>query len=163
MKKRFRQRPWNRVSMPVYSLSTFAAGKANMNICTYVMPISLHGRKKYMLAIDPGSFTYQQLQQYPYAVLQVLSKQQLPLVRWLGYRHGQETDKLLPLQHRLAYYHGLPYLKDACAIIYMHILQQFDVHADHACLIAEVLHFKNLNNSRPLYTHDVSNAGIIRI
>lgn len=68
------QRPWNKVPQVVYSLSTISTEKKNnMNICTYVVPISMKP-KKYMIALDPNSKTYDNFCKDGEGVLQILSK-----------------------------------------------------------------------------------------
>lgn len=86
------QRPWNLPSLPVYSLATYAAGKVNMNICTYVTAVSL--KPKWMaVAVYEGTKTLQNLEQNQRAVLQLLGANQYPLVNHLGKKSGKKVDK----------------------------------------------------------------------
>ena len=48
--KKIRVKPWNRVDGPIYSLSTAAHGKGNLNICSYVTPISMKP-KRYIVGV----------------------------------------------------------------------------------------------------------------
>ncbi|MEN9653372.1 MAG: hypothetical protein RL303_1092, partial [Verrucomicrobiota bacterium] len=40
-----RVKPWNRVDGPIFSLATTAHGKGNLNICSYVTPISMKPKR----------------------------------------------------------------------------------------------------------------------
>jgi len=70
----YMQRPWNKANEVIYSLVTKDQDKnQNMNICTYVVPISMKP-KKYMIALDPTTKTYQNFLHSDHAVLQILSE-----------------------------------------------------------------------------------------
>ena len=87
------KRPWNIVSPPVYSLLTFDAdGKLNMNICTYVSAVSMKP-KMYSIAIDYTSKTYKNLEKSSKVVLQLLSSENLKVIRKLGKVSGRLFDK----------------------------------------------------------------------
>ena len=45
-KTTMRKRPWNRVNLPVYSISSKAGDNNNMHIITYALQISMKPKKK---------------------------------------------------------------------------------------------------------------------
>ncbi len=93
------RRPWNIPDHPVYSLATYQDDRVNMNICTYVVPVS-RKPKLYAVAVDPQSFTYSRLQSGGVAVLQLLGASQAELIRQLGKRSGGSFDKHRWLENR---------------------------------------------------------------
>ena len=87
------RRPWNIINQPVYSLLTKdSLGNINMNICTYVSAVSMNP-KIYMIAIYYNTKTYENLINSDSAVLQLLSKDNISLVRGLGKKSGMKIDK----------------------------------------------------------------------
>ncbi len=70
-----KQKPWNRVDQPVYSISSLADGKPNMNICTYAVPVSLKP-KQFMVAVYHGTRTLTNVWAYPEFLLHYLSRSQ---------------------------------------------------------------------------------------
>ena len=94
------RRPWNIINQPVYSLlSEDSSDKINMNICTYVSAVSMKP-KIYMLAIYYNTKTYENLINSNYAVLQLLSKDNISLVRALGKKSGLKINKDLYLRKK---------------------------------------------------------------
>lgn len=75
---------WNIPDMPVWSISTCNTdGASNMNICTYMTPVSMQP-KKYVIAVYPNTQTYNNIQHSKYVIAQLLSEEQAVLVRRLG-------------------------------------------------------------------------------
>jgi flavin reductase (DIM6/NTAB) family NADH-FMN oxidoreductase RutF len=75
---------WNIPDMPVWSISTCdSAGIPNMNICTYMTPVSMNP-KKYIIAVYPNTQTYTNVQNSEFLLAQLLSEEQAHLVRLLG-------------------------------------------------------------------------------
>lgn len=87
------RKPWNAVNFPVYSLITWDMnGSINMNICTYVTPISMKP-KKYAIGIYHNTKTLNNLQNSEIAILQFLSIQQKNLISVLGKKSGNTFNK----------------------------------------------------------------------
>ena len=88
------RRPWNITNVAVYSLVTYSSSfKFNMNICTYVSLVNMNP-KTYVIAIDYNTLTYQNLiDQCQNVVLQILSKENINLVRHLGKKSGFKFKK----------------------------------------------------------------------
>jgi hypothetical protein len=75
---------WNIPDMPVWSISTCdSAGTPNMNICTYMTPVSMQP-KKYVIAIYHNTQTYKNVKSSDFLLAQLLSEEQAPLIRRLG-------------------------------------------------------------------------------
>lgn len=75
---------WNMPDMPVWSISTCDnAGVPNMNICTYMTPVSMQP-KKYVIAVYPNTKTHANIQNSEFLLAQLLSEEQALLVRRLG-------------------------------------------------------------------------------
>lgn len=86
------KKPWNIAELPVYSLATSNENIVNMNICTYVVPVSMHP-KLYAVAVYRDTKTLANLSNSETAVLQYLSREQYPLVRVLGRKTGHTYNK----------------------------------------------------------------------
>jgi flavin reductase (DIM6/NTAB) family NADH-FMN oxidoreductase RutF len=70
--------------MPVWSVSTCDKnGMPNMNICTYMTPVSMQP-KKYVIAVYHNTKTYENIQNGDRILVQLLSEEQVSLVRRLG-------------------------------------------------------------------------------
>ena len=132
------KRPWNLIDVPVYSMATYHEGRLNMNICTYVTPVSMQP-KEYAVAVYQGTQTYANVGKNKSFVLQLLSSEQAGLVRLLGKRSGKDynkeqylfkTDALMPWK-------GFDVLKQSAASMLMHIRERV-VTGDHDVLICQV-------------------------
>ena len=156
-----RKRPWNRINIPVYSLSTRDEAKGNMNICTYVTAVSLES-KTYAISVYKETKTLENIQKNKRAILQFLGKQHVTLVNRLGKQSGFKRDKLKRLQPQLSYTNGLPYLNDALAILELEIIQLIDV-GDHILAIAKVVNYKNNTDGEQLMLQDLRDAKIVNI
>ena len=154
-----RTRPWNRVAQPVYSLSTTKDGKINMNICTYVSPLTMKP-KQFMLGVYHNTQTWHNLKQTNQALLQVLSQDQSSLVRTLGKKSGQSYDKHSYLQSKVAYTKNLAYLTDCLAYIHLQT-QSWIPESDHDLVIAKVISWKNIQEGVNLTTHHLKKLHII--
>ncbi len=87
------KRPWNIIDLPIYSLQTTdKKGSINMNICTYVTAISIKP-KMYSIAIDYNTKTFENLENSSEAILQILSFDNMKLVRNLGKKSGYKLNK----------------------------------------------------------------------
>lgn len=147
-----RRRHWNRVDEQVYSLYTDKKSP-NMNICTYVTPISLQP-KAILIGIYKGTYTYDNIGTR--VLLQYLTKKQASLIRRLGYKNGPNKINTLELLD----YKGLMYLKDCFAVVELEVIER-KKSLDHDILICKVLSHKNLNEEKPLTTSYLREKKII--
>lgn len=145
-----RKRPWNRVDMPVYSISAQKGDEANMNIITYVTPVSMHP-KRILCCIYKGTKTLELVEKNPDFVLQLLHTEHHGLVRILGKQSGFHTDKLRLLRKRelLTAWQGFTVLKDALAWMHLRAVNRFD-GGDHIGFICDVAAFRNQQAGEPL-------------
>jgi flavin reductase (DIM6/NTAB) family NADH-FMN oxidoreductase RutF len=157
-----RKKPWNRVNLPVYSVSS-KGGKPNMHICTYVSAVSM-SPKRMMVAIYHGTQTLENVEANPQFVLQLLSSKQYNLVNQLGKQSGKKIDKISRLQKRklLCEWKEFYILRDALAVMKLNIINSMNA-GDHQILLCDVEAFKNLNEGEVLTTQILNTKGIIRI
>lgn len=115
------KRIWNIPNFPVYSLVTKQGDSFNMNICTYVMCVSMHP-KQFAVAIYHPSQTYKNMVQSEEAVLQLLHPTQFNLVRLLGKTSGNIHPKCnhKTLQKHLGNWQDFPVLKYASGYVLLH-------------------------------------------
>ena len=156
------RKPWNRISLPVYSISSKYGEIHNMHICTYVSAVSMEP-KRYMVAVYHGTKTLELINQNPRFLLQLLSEEQYPLVRLLGQQTGHKVDKISRLQKRglIEMYNGFYHLKDALSIIELEIINRI-AGGDHDVFICELVSYRNLNEGEPLSTSYLRHKKIIR-
>jgi flavin reductase (DIM6/NTAB) family NADH-FMN oxidoreductase RutF len=145
-----RKRPWNLVDTAVYSLCTLREEEWNMNICTYVTPVTLHP-KRYMVAVALGTYTHDLMSSSEEAVLQLLAADQAPIVRVLGRKSGRTYDKQSYLRRKdaLASWEAMPVLREAVAWIYLRKCDCLEA-GDHTLFLMEVLRHKHIRDSPPL-------------
>ena len=86
------RRPWNLNDTCIYSLATYHNEQVNMNICTYVIPISMKP-KWYAIAIYNNTKSLQNMQNSQYCVLQYLQVSQYNLVNHLVTELGQMANQ----------------------------------------------------------------------
>lgn len=163
-----RKKPWNRVDLPVYSISsTDANGNCNMNIITYASQISMHP-KQFICGIYNGTKTLSNVLQHPVFVLQLLGAPQVNLVQLLGKQSGNNIDKMSRLRKRncLVQWNGFTVLKDCLAVMEMHATE-LAVHEmqqpDHSIFICHVKGYKNLNEGTPLTLNTLREKKLIRL
>lgn len=157
-----RKKPWNRVNLPVYSVSS-RGSRPNMHICTYVSAVSMQP-KRMMVALYHGTQTLANVETDPHFVLQLLAQHQYRLVNQLGKQSGKTTDKIARLQKRqlLTEWNGFAILKEALAVMELRAIQQME-GGDHRMYLCDVLAYKNLHDGQPLTTQILHDEGIIRI
>ena len=155
-----RTRPWNRIPQPVYSLSTLHQGKINMNICTYVTPITMDP-KQYLVGVYHDTQTFTALQATGQGLLQSLTIPQAPLVRPLGQKSGQSFDKHTYLKNKSQRYHNLAYLPQSLSILHITV-ESWIPGIDHDLVICNVVSWKNLTNHTPLTLTYLKENKIIR-
>ena len=92
------KRPWNRVNLPVYSISsTDGKGNFNMHIITYANQISMNP-KRFVCGIYEGTKTLENVVGHKEFVLQLLSEKQYRLVDLLGKKSGHQFNKMERLE-----------------------------------------------------------------
>ena len=157
-----RKKPWNRVNLPVYSISSTNGQECNMHIITYVTAISMDP-KRYVVGVYHNTKTLELVEQQREFVLQLLSEQQYNLVTLLGKQSGKNVNKLERLKKRklLEEWNGYPVLKDALAVLRLQIIHTFE-GGDHKGFLCEVTDWKNLNTGTPLTLELLRNKKIIR-
>jgi flavin reductase (DIM6/NTAB) family NADH-FMN oxidoreductase RutF len=158
-----RKKPWNRVNLPVYSVSSQANGKANMHIITYATQISMQP-KRYILGIYNGTQTLENINSNPEIVLQLLAEDQYRLVDLLGKKSGKNIDKIVRLQKRkeLTEWNGFPVLQHCLAVMHLKVISQFE-GGDHQCFLCDVMAYKNLSEGEPLTLDTLRLKKMIRI
>ena len=155
------QRPWNRPSLPVYSISTLDQEKGNMNIATYVTAISMQP-KRYMVGIFKNTKTLANVQAYPNFLLQLLSAEQYKVVKLLGQTSGFQHDKLDRLREPMSTFHQFHYLTNSCAIVLCQVVSFIDA-GDHIAYLCDATSYKNLNDTPILTTGLLREKKIIRV
>ena len=158
------KRPWNQMSLPVYSLATTdSTGKVNFNMCTYVSAISLKP-KLFAIAVYENTKTLSNLVQNPQRCnLQTLSKDCINLFRILGKLSGSKVDKQKLIEKRgftIEKFKDSPSLNQAVNIMNMSI-QSYQKYGDHTLFIMKVESYKTLNDKQVLYTKDLIDKNLI--
>ena len=157
------KKPWNRVNLPVYSISSKANGKSNMHIITYATAISMQP-KRFVCGIYDGTKTLENVVASNEFVLQLLSATQYRLVDLLGKKSGNQIDKIARLAKRdeLMEWNGYQVLKNCLAVMQMKVVSQFD-GGDHDCFLCDVVAYKNLNAGETLSLDTLREHKMIRI
>tara|TARA_E500000331_G_C17194102_1_gene686255 strand:+ start:641 stop:1117 length:477 start_codon:yes stop_codon:yes gene_type:complete len=150
------RRPWNIINQPVYSLLTKDdSGNINMNICTYVTAVSINP-KIYMIAIYYNTKTYENLINSDSAVLQLLSKENISLVRGLGKKSGMKIDKDKYLRKKnLIKWKNYDVLDNICGLVELKKNQLKKTHGDHAIVFFDVVSYKTISERNLLTTNDL--------
>ncbi|MFC4261324.1 flavin reductase family protein [Ferruginibacter yonginensis] len=156
------KRPWNRVDLPVYAVSSNGT-KPNMHICTYVSAVSMQP-KRIMVALYEGTQTLANVELDKHFVLQLLAPSQYLLVNVLGKQSGKNIDKISRLQKRqlIDEWEGFSILKEALAVMHLQVVNDME-GGDHHLFVCDVIAYKNLNNGNALTTSILNEKGIIRI
>lgn len=157
-----RKKPWNRVNLPVYSVSSLGQ-KPNMHICTYVSAVSMQP-KRIMVALYHGTQTIDNVAADGEMVLQLLAASQYALVNLLGKQTGKKIDKIGRLKKRglLTEWNGFPVLQEALAVMKLKVCNQME-GGDHRIYLCDVVAYKNLQPGEALTTSILHEKGIIRI
>lgn len=157
------KRPWNRVNLPVYSISSKAGDNENMHIITYASQISMQP-KRFVCGIYNGTQTLENVTQHGEFILQLLSATQYRLIDLLGKKTGKKIDKISWLKKRneISEWNGYPVLKNCLAVMQLKVISTFE-GGDHKGFLCDVAAYKNLNEGDVL-TLDVLRAHkLIRI
>ena len=146
---KIRVKPWNRVDGPIYSLSTATHGKGNLNICSYVTPISMKP-KKYIVGVYKGTKTLENLESNPFGILNFMTVKMACLVNLLGKKSGYKIDKIKRLGDRVHLTEdGLYALRGSLATVRLKFTTRLD-GGDHWAWLAEVVSHENHNADKPL-------------
>ena len=158
-----RKKPWNRVNLPVYSISSKAADNYNMHIITYASQISMQP-KRYVCGIYQGTQTLLNVQASGTFVLQLLAATQYRLVDLLGKKSGKSIDKISRLQKRneLTVWNDFYVLKNCLAVMHLKVIDHFE-GGDHKMFLCDVVAYKNLNEGAVLTLDILREKKIIRI
>jgi flavin reductase (DIM6/NTAB) family NADH-FMN oxidoreductase RutF len=162
-----RKRPWNRVNLPVYSISSGLNEMANMNICTYATAVSMEP-KHFLVAVYHHTRTLENIRAQPRFILQLLAPAQYNLVALLGKQHGNTVPKIARLQKRnlLTRWNDFYILKDALAVMELetvHQVSEKDSHgSDHTLFLCRLIAYKNLHPGEALTLDDLRVKKIIR-
>jgi flavin reductase (DIM6/NTAB) family NADH-FMN oxidoreductase RutF len=157
------KKPWNRINLPVYSISSRAGTEENMHICTYICAVSMQP-KRMMVALYHGTKTLELVEENPHFVLQLLDGQQYNLVNQLGKQSGHTVPKMLRLQKRklLTQWNGFAILKDALAVMELRVINEME-GGDHRMYLCDVVAYKNLNEGTALTIDDLRLRNIVRM
>jgi flavin reductase (DIM6/NTAB) family NADH-FMN oxidoreductase RutF len=156
------RKPWNRVSLPVYSISSSDGENHNMHICTYVSAVSMEP-KQYMVAVYHGTKTLDLITANPRFLLQLLSVEQYALVRLLGQQSGHKVDKISRLLKRGIIEKHLDFyrLKEALAVVELEQVSRV-AGGDHDIFICKVISHQNMHEGEALTTGVLRDKKIIR-
>lgn len=151
------KRPWNRINLPVYSISSKSGDTGNMNIITYATQISMKP-KRFVCGIYYNTKTLQNVLNDGEFVLQLLADTQYRLVDLLGKKSGNQIDKITRLNKKkeLTEWNGFYILKHCLAVMQLKVVNDFD-GGDHHGFLCDVVAYKNLNAGNAL-TLDVLRA-----
>lgn len=162
------QRPWNRVNLPVYSISSFNGKDShNMHIITYAQAVSMQP-KQFICAIYNGTKTLENVEANPHFVLQILAEDQYRLLDLLGKKSGKNINKIERLNKRklLTDWKGFPILKDCIAVMEMKatpLTASEDERLDHRLFLCEVISYKNIHDRKALTLDILREKKLIRM
>lgn len=158
-----RKRPWNRVNLPVYSISSRAESEYNLNIMTYTTGISMQP-KQFVCGIYHHTKTLELVQRRGEFVLQVLAASQYRLVDLLGKQSGYSVDKIGRLNKRqlLENWKGFYVLKDALAWMHLSVNSSFEA-GDHRGFVCDLVQWKNQCDGDPLTLDLLREKGLVRM
>ncbi len=158
-----RKKPWNRVNLPVYSISSKNGTHQNMHIITYASQISM-APKRFVCGIYEGTQTLENVEGSGEFVLQLLKKDQYRLVDLLGKKSGKTIDKIGRLKKRneLIEWNGYQVLSNAIAWMHLKVLSTFE-GGDHKGFLCDVVAYKNVQEGDALTLDDLRKHKLIRI
>lgn len=162
------KKPWNRVDLPVYSISSQSGDQSNMHIITYLNAVSMHP-KLYIAGIYEGTRTLELIEQNPHFIVQLLSAGQYNLVKLLGQQSGHNIDKIARLEKRglLQRYQNFPVLKDALAWMEMKArpvaVPVNSPQPDHRLYLCELVSYRNNTDEQPLTLNILREKKIVRM
>jgi|AntAceMinimDraft_5_1070358.scaffolds.fasta_scaffold132198_1 flavin reductase (DIM6/NTAB) family NADH-FMN oxidoreductase RutF len=154
---------WNYAPYPVWSLSTVDdKSKPNMNICSYVSPISMKP-KEFMVAIYYNTKTLENIRLHKRGFLQLLSVNQTHLVRTLGKKSSLIVNKMKRVLEKEVIIPVGDYalLAESIGYIEIEFYELLETSADHVVGLARVVSSRNLNEIEPLNIGHLQGKGII--
>ncbi|MFM9001842.1 MAG: flavin reductase family protein [Opitutia bacterium] len=155
-----RVKPWNRVDNPVYSLSTTANGRGNLNICSYVTSISMKP-KRFIIGVYKETKTLANLEANPVGLLNYLAMDQAQLVKLLGKKSGHSVDKIAQLGDQLEHVgDGLYRIKGAIATLRLKFTERMDA-GDHWAWLAHLESYENIREAPPLTIEELKRLKLI--
>lgn len=156
------RKPWNRPDYPIWSLAT-QGEKPSMNICTYVIPITLTP-KHFIIGVYKNTQTLKNIENSNYCTLQLLSKHQQSLVAYLGKQSGAKKDKygyIIKKGFTLLYHEEVGYIKESASVLVLKKIKNLESSLDHDIYLFKV-EKTLINNDTPLLTlQDLIQAKII--
>ncbi len=158
-----RKKPWNRVNLPVYSISSKTLDTHNMHIITYASQISMQP-KRFICGIYHGTQTLINVEASGEFVLQLLIDTQYRLVDLLGKKSGKNIDKISRLRKRneLMDWNNFKVLKNCLAVMQLRVINCFE-GGDHKGFLCDVVAYKNLNDGNVLTLDTLRAKKLIRI
>ena len=155
------RRPWNTIDTAVYSMVTQIPDATNMNICTWVTAVSKHPRL-YAIALENGSKTLELQHATQRAVLQILTRAQIHLVRSLGRKSGHHYDKMHYLKGMdvLGRWQGFNVIRNCSAYILLEKIR-FIQAGDHHLFLYKVLRSTTREEGPVLMFQDLLKEKII--
>ncbi len=158
-----RKKLWNRVNLPVYSISSKAADNSNMHIITYASQISMQP-KRFICGIYHGTQTLLNIEGSGEFVLQLLADTQYRMAYLLGKKSGKTIDKISRLQKRneLMEWNNFYVLKNCLAVMQLKVISSFE-SGDHKGFLCDVVAYKNLNEGNELTLDTLKEKKLIRI
>jgi flavin reductase (DIM6/NTAB) family NADH-FMN oxidoreductase RutF len=158
-----RKKPWNRVNLPVYSISSKWKDEKNMHLITYAMQAGMKP-KCFVCSIYKGTKTLELVEKSGEFVLQLLSASQYRVIDLLGKKSGNNMDKIARLMKRnlLQQWQGFNILKESLAVMHLKVTGCFDA-GDHTCFLCECTGYKNLNHGKELTLDVLRKHKLVRI
>ncbi len=158
-----RKKLWNRINLPVYSISSKAGDNFNMHIITYATQISMQP-KRFLCGIYYGTQTLLNIEASGEFVLQLLADTQYQLINLLGNKSGKNIDKISRLQKRneVMNWNNFYVLKNCLAVMHLKVISSFE-GGDHKGFLCDVISFKNLNEGNALTLDTLRERKMIRI
>ena len=158
-----RKKPWNRVDLPVYSISSQSGNEQNMHMMTYCTAISMQP-KRMMCGIYAGTKTLALVRASGEFVLQLLHEDQFRLTTLLGKTSGHQVNKIARLQKRgmIGEWQGYAILNDALAVMHLRVINETNA-GDHFAYLCDVIAYKNLRDGNALTTRILSEKGLVRL
>jgi len=156
------KRPWNRTDLPVYSIASKHKDRYNLNVCTYVAGASMEP-KRMSVAIYKNTKTLELAEKEKMIVLQWMSKDQINLIKHLGFKSGNSFDKISYLEKKglITEWKNFKVLQDALAYV---LLRQYDCMdaGDHVLFLYDVVAFLNNRDAEGLTLDQLRTKKIIR-
>lgn len=158
-----RKRPWNRVDLAVYSISSCSGEERNLNIITYVTGISMTP-KQFVCGIYHDTKTLELVNRRGEFVLQLLSASQYRLVDLLGKQSGFSINKIERLQKRslLEEWKGFYVLSEALAWMHLSVCSTFEA-GDHKGFLCDLVQWKNQQDGDPLTLDILREKKLVRM